>query len=221
MARPIVVLMLFAACGDDTTTPPDAAPVGPTAAELLTLVAGCDRIGGTYRPDAGAAATIDICRTNGAVFWKADLDIDCDGKSSASCNVQTDPSYMDQTAATDSHGDPLDAAALPYVVLPTPSMRFDYRAFDLAMGSVVAVIYADHIEYGVAGDTGPTDIIGEASYRMAELLGIDPNPSTGGVDTGVTYVAFTGAGATVGVIEDHAEAVRLGVARASALLAPP
>ena len=32
---------------------------------------------------------------------------------------------------------------------------------------------------------------------MAQMLGIDPNPSTGGIDTGVAYIAFTGPSAVV------------------------
>jgi hypothetical protein len=77
------------------------------------------------------------------------------------------------------------------------------------------------VEYGVFGDEGPSSIIGEASYAMASSLGIDPDPSTGGVDTGVAYIAFTGSDAVVPVIEDHAMATALGEAKARALLAAP
>lgn len=210
--------MSLAACGDKTTVP-DASPDAPTAAELLSTIVACNSVvGEDFRPDSGAAATIDICATPGAMFWTADLDIDCNGKTSAQCNLQTDPTYVNQTTATAAGGEPLDAAVVPYVVLPMPSMRFDYRGKGLAMGSVIAVIYADRVEYGVAGDTGPSDLIGEASYAMAELLGIDPNPVTGGVPSGVAYIAFIGADAKVAVVEDHAEAVRIGVARARALV---
>lgn len=216
----VAALVFLSACGGDpTTNPPDAGE--PTGVALLAKLASCTIIGGKYQPDASVAATIDICGTSGAVFWKADLDIDCNGRSSAKCNLQADPTYLNQTAASDSNGEPLDAAALPYVVFPSPTMRFDYRARELAMGSVVAVIYQDHVEYGVAGDTGPTAIIGEASYRMAELLGIDPDPTTGGAGDGVTYIAFTGADAMVHVVEDHAEAVRVGIAHAKAFLSLP
>ena len=68
------------------------------------------------------------------------------------------------------------------------------------------------------GDEGPTSIIGEASYATAQALGIDPDPSTGGTDTGVAYIAFTGSAAVVPVIEDHAMTVQLGIAQAKALL---
>lgn len=218
---------MLAACGDDATMDPEGpdaaidgtvAPGDPTAAQLSALLATCTKVGGTYAKDSGGAATVDICGLTGAVFWKADMDVDCDGKMSAQCNLQTDPDYMDQTAATDSHGDALDAAALPYVVVPGTSTRWNYRTAGLAMGSVVAVIYGDHLAYGVLGDVGPVAIIGEASYGMAQALTIDPDPSNGGTDMEVAYIAFTGTGAEVDVIEDHAMAVSVGVAHAKTLL---
>jgi hypothetical protein len=205
--------------GTDGASTLDAAPSGPTAAELLAKIATCDdAVGGPFASDADGTANISICGLTGAVFWKADMDVDCDGKMSAECNLSADPDYQDQTAATDSHGDPLDAAALPYVVIPGKSARFDYESAGLAMGSVVAVIYDDKLEYGVLGDVGPTADIGEASYAMASALGIDPDPSTGGVDTGVAYIAFTGSDAIVDPIEDHDAATELGSARATQLL---
>ena len=40
------------------------------------------------------------------------------------------------------------------------------------------------------GDTGPENIIGEASYAIAKTLGINPDPAVGGADSGVTYIVF-------------------------------
>ena len=196
-------------------------PGPPTAADLLALVSACNAVSkGNYATDSdpGLPSDIAICGLEGAVFWKADLDVDCDGKQSPQCNLQKDPAYQNQTSATDSNGDPLDAATLPYVVVPLPSSRFDYGAAGLAFGSVIAVIYQGKVEYGVFGDEGPKAIIGEASYAMAASLGIDPDPSTGGTDSGVTYIAFTGAGAVVAKIEDHPAAVALGEKLASTLI---
>lgn len=198
------------------------ASFGPTAAELLDRIASCDQIiGGPYAPGSGKPATIPICGLPRAVFWTADLDVDCDGKVSTQCNLMTDPWFMSQTAATDSMGQPLDAATLPFVVVPGRSTRFDYRAAGLAMGSVVAVVHGDELVYGVLGDVGPTTYIGEASYRMAELLGIDPDPRIGGTEDPVSYIAFTGEDARVEIIEDHDEATSLGIALAGELLAAP
>lgn len=215
------------ACGGDPQQPPgpDAAPDGPsvpTAEQLLARIADCSNVvGGPYATDASDTADISICGFPGAVAWTADMDIDCDGQMSAQCNLTTDPSYMDQTAATDSNGDFLDAATLPFVVIPGRSARFDYIDAGLGMRSIVAVIYDGKIEYGPLGDVGPQAIIGEASYAMAERLGIDPDPSIGGAESGVAYIAFTGPESKVEVIEDHDEAVGLGIARALALLATP
>jgi hypothetical protein len=236
--RPILLGFVLAAVGcgaapggggPDATAPadtrgPDGAPADavagdPTATQLLGALTTCTTVvGGPLAPDVGAAANLSICGLTGAVFWKADLDIDCDGTPSTACNAQTDPSFSASTSAVDSHGQPLDAAALPYVVVPLRSARFDFKTAGLALGSVIAVIYRDRVVYGVFGDEGPATILGEASYAMASALGIDPNPRTGGVDSGVTYLAFTGPGAKVTVMEDHAEATAVGVAHAKALL---
>lgn len=190
----------------------------PTAQQLRDKLATCTVIGGTYAADSGGTSNINICGLTGAVFWIADLDVDCDGKTTTKCNLTADPAYQNQTAATDSAGQPLDAAALPYVVVPGKSTRWDYKAAGLQMGSLFAVIYKDSVMYGVAGDIGPTSIIGEASYRMAELLGIDPDPSTGGTDEPVAYIGFTGTDAVVAPIEDHDRAVSLGIEKARALV---
>lgn len=193
---------------------------GPTAAQLLALVANCAQPSdGLYATDDdGSAETIPICALNGAFFWKADMDIDCDGKVTAVCNSNTDPAFQDQTSTTDSQGQPLDASTLPYVVIPLPSARFDYMAAGLELGAVVAVIYNNKVVYGVFGDEGPENIIGEASYAMATALGIDPDPSFGGTDSEVTYIVFHGANAVVNVIEDHQEATALGEQLAAELI---
>lgn len=190
-----------------------------TAEALLALAAGCDTASnGDYATDEGEAETIPICKLNGAFFWKADMDVDCDGKITPQCNIDTDPAFYNGTSASDSNGDPLDAAALPFIVIPLPSSRFDYDASDVHLGAVAAVIYQGKLQFGIFGDEGPSGIIGEASYAMAESLGVDPDPSFGGTDSGVTYFVFTGVESVVTKNEDHVEAVSLGAARATAIL---
>ena len=201
----------LAACHRDA---PPLPPGPPTAAQLLARIATCDPIGGPFATKPGVAPTVSICKLPGAVSWTADLDVDCDGKVTTRCR-----SDNRKTAATDAAGHPLDAAALPYVVVPAPSARFDYLAAGLAPGSVFAVVYKDRVEYGVLGDAGPPALIGEASYRMAELLGIDPNPVTGGTADEVAYIGFTNS--VISPIDDHQRAVTIGVIRAAVLLATP
>jgi Fungal chitosanase of glycosyl hydrolase group 75 len=192
---------------------------GPSASELLALTKSCQELTlRRYAADAGDSEQIAVCALNGAVFWHADMDIDCDGRQTSVCNASTDPAYQPTTSAVDSNGDPLDASELPFMVIPLPSERFDYRGHGIELGSVAAVIFNGRVEYGAFADQGPSGIIGEASYAMAERLGIDPDPATGGVPEGVSYLVFTGPSGQVGTIEDHAEAVSVGAARARQLL---
>ncbi len=195
--------------------PADAGPV--TAAELLALTSACVRIAGSplYSTDTGTAATIPLCQLQDAIYWQADMDIDCDGGQGAVC--MSDPWYLPDTSAVTSSGQPLDASTLPFIVIPSPRTGFRYADHGIALGSVGAVIYRGRVVYGIFGDAGPSAIIGEASYAMAMALGINSDPATGGVDTGVTYIVFTGPSGEVTRNEDHAEAVRVGEARASLL----
>jgi hypothetical protein len=186
---------------------------------LLAKTAGCTvASNGKYKTDGETGATVNICALHGAYFWKADMDVDCDGKRTSVCNENTDPWYQSQTSAQDSHGHPLDASRLPYVVIPLPSSRFKYAQRGIHLGQVVAVIYNGKLKFGVFGDEGPSNIIGESSYAMAKALGIDSNPESGGVDSGVTYIVFTGNDAVAQTIEDQGLAATIGNRRAQLLL---
>ncbi|MET8243653.1 glycoside hydrolase family 75 protein [Streptomyces sp. NPDC005202] len=180
-----------------------------SAADLLAKVTSCQQISnGKYKTDDETSATVPVCGKNGAVFWKADMDIDCDGQRTSNCNENTDPWYLDNTAFHQSNGKPLKADSLPYVVVPSSSSIWNYSSAGIKGGGVVAVIYNNKVEYAVVGDTGPTKIIGEASYATAKALGIDPDPATGGADSGVTYILFKNS--QVSPIESHGAAVTLG-----------
>ncbi|MDI1455514.1 glycoside hydrolase family 75 protein [Streptomyces sp. ATE26] len=203
------------------TTPP-AAAVPPrerppaargedavTAADLLDRVRTCDRVSrGRYRTDDASSAKVPVCGTRGAVFWKADLDIDCDGRPTARCNRRTDPLFTAATAYQQSDGRHLNAASLPYIVLPVPSRIWDHRGYGIRGGSVAAVIYRDRVQYAVVGDAGPRDIIGEASYATARGLGIHTDPISGGAASGVTYIVFKDSHVTP--IENPRAAVEAG-----------
>lgn len=175
--------------GSGPSAPATPGPV--TAADLLARVSGCTPVSqGRYRKDRGRAATVPVCGTREAVYWKADMDIDCDGRPGRHCNAATDPHFSSSTAFAQSDGRALSSEKLPYVVVPAPSSLWDYREHGVRGGSVAAVVYRDRVSYAVVGDTGPADIIGEASYAAAESLGIDPDPRSGGTPSGVTYIVF-------------------------------
>ncbi|MFJ4923725.1 glycoside hydrolase family 75 protein [Streptomyces sp. NPDC088725] len=161
-----------------------------------------------YSTDEEDPATVPICGTKDAVFWKADLDVDCDGQATEHCNAGTDESFQNLTAFPQTDGKPLNAEKLPYIVVPDTSETWDYRSSGIKGGGLAAVIHGDNVEYAVVGDLGPTGIIGEASYATAEALGIPADPEGGGAASDVTYILFKDS--RVSPIESHAEAVRLG-----------
>ncbi|MGW8886130.1 glycoside hydrolase family 75 protein [Streptomyces sp. NPDC055749] len=209
----LIAAAALPATADGRTAPREAAEGSVSASALLAEVRSCTRISkGKYRTDAGRPATVPVCGMNGAVFWKADMDIDCDGRTTKACNKKTDAYFLPETAFQSSRGKPLDSAALPFVVVPGPGPLWDYRKSGIEGGGVVAVIYRNQVQYAVVGDTGPTGIIGEASYASAKALGIDPDPTSGGVASGVTYILFKNS--RVSPIESHSEAVTAGNALA-------
>ena len=192
---------------------------GPTADQLRDRVAGCETqvSQGLYAEREGMTPEIPVCGTGAAVHWKSGMTIDCDGQPTERCNENTDPAFQPETAFSQSDGRPLIADQLPYVVLPLASDIWDFHDSGLAGGTVVAVVYEDAVAYGVVGDLGPSGQIGEASYATAAALGIDPDPSTGGVNGKVVdYIAFPGVVAEP--IEDPAQAVTLGEQAATELV---
>jgi len=190
-----------------------------TPASLLALTRTCKQIStGMYSTDDGTAANIPVCSLTGAVFWTADMDIDCDGISTAHCNLTADPWYQAQTSAQTSTGQWMNAETMPYFVIPLASTRFNFSNHQIQLGTVAAILYNNRLEYAVFADEGPANIIGEASYATAALLGINSNPATGGTDGPVSYIVFTGATGRVLKNEDHNEVIQVGSARALQLL---
>lgn len=186
----------------------------PTAAELLAKTKSCRQISSAkYKTDSETRRTVPVCDANGAVFWHADMDIDCDGQRTSQCNEKTDCCFQPDTAFHQSNGKPLNATTLPFIVVPSPSGTWRYTSSGLRGGSSCAVIYRNKVAYAVIGDTGPSSIIGEASFALATMLGIDPDPSTGGADSGVTYVCFKNS--AVSPIENHDKATTTGSALAA------
>lgn len=207
----------------------------PAVQKLLALTANCTNANkipsdtGKFSTDSGK--TVHVCalpgvsgtaNAGGAIFWSADMDIDCDGVTTTNCpgtGADKDGSYYYQTAFAGPHsaqsknGPALTAEKTPYVVIPGEISNVDQQNG----GNIVAVVYKDQIEFAVFGDTieyqsgDSGEPIGEASVRTAKGLGIPASPASGGVGSGVTYIAFTGKGSQPKDMEDVAEIQALGM----------
>lgn len=210
LAAAVMPSALASAAQAPAAAPAAAPTAGPSAAQLLAKTNSCKQISnGKYKTDEDVSGkTVAVCDANGAVFWKADMDIDCDGQRTTQCNENTDCCFQDDTAFHQSDGKALNAAKLPYIVVPSASSKWNYESSQLKGGGACAVIYGDKVEYAVIGDTGPTGIIGESSYATASDLGINPDPSNGGTDSGVTYICFKNS--EVSPIENHGNATSTG-----------
>ena len=224
--------LLLAATTLGMTNPANAAgpAAAPTAEQLLGKVKNCAKqiSNGTYSSDNGrgkyrfeangraALAGIRVCEKSGAVYFKADMDIDCDGQQTTHCNKANDPYFQPETACTQSNGRYLISEKLPFVVVPLKSSIWDPARSGLKCGTVGVVIYNGKMVYAVVGDQGPKTIIGEASYAAAKALGINPHPTNGGIGSGVTYILFKNQ--QVSPLESHTKAVEVGKAQAEKFL---
>ncbi|HEV3032079.1 MAG TPA: glycoside hydrolase family 75 protein, partial [Polyangia bacterium] len=161
----------------------------------------------------------------GAIYFTADMDIDCDGLMTTHCpgtGADMDCCYQNQTSfsgpnsASNVNGKELASENTPYVVIPQDVV---FPGLDQTNGgNIIAVIYNNQLEFGVFGDQGPTNIIGEASVRTANGLGIPPSPATGGVGGGVTYIVFVGTGSQPADMENIPQIQSLGAHLTESLL---
>lgn len=111
------------------------------------------------------------------VWWTGDLDIDCDGSGG---NPHGDKCFQPDTRLH-YRGLPLHAEAVPYLVVPPVVLA---KTKGKVLGSLVRCtnIRNGKSALAVVGDSGPSTKTGEGSPRLAELLGLDPNPNHGGTD---------------------------------------
>lgn len=192
--------------------------MSPTAAQVLAALAALPSTvaGGPYATDSGSSANINIMKTStGAYWWKADMDIDTDGQPFPEQDNNSD--RQTETSFTQSDGKPLNSGKLPFIVIPLPSSRFNYRDAGIRGGDSCIAILNGKMVYAVFGDEGPTGIIGEASYAAAKALGVPGIPYGGWDGKDVTYIVFPGS--RVSPIESVAAGVAKGEANAAALIA--
>jgi hypothetical protein len=169
--------------------------------------------------DTLAGRTSEMCKLNGAVYWVADQDVDCDGKMTATCPgtpPNMDCCFQNQDTfgvnadgsinASDGKTNPFSSADDEYVVIPDNNWQGL-----VPPGTIIAVIYGNKLTYAIFADTGPTTVIGEGSVALANALGYPSSPATGGVvGNVVTYIAFTGTGTVPSKVEDKPTIKALG-----------
>ena len=109
------------------------------------------------------------------------------------------PGYYVSTTALYDHDNPnprdphryVDAAVVPYVVLHPKALNYarlgDFATVvNLQNGRISGAIVAD--------ESSPNLPVGEGSIALAQALGIDANPRTGGKDGDVVYLIYRDSG---------------------------
>lgn len=110
---------------------------------------------------------------SGALYIHADMDIDADGSPRAKVidpkngQLETSLAYKSLTGQARY----LDSERVLYIALPYPLYKSKWH---VKLGDVAAVIYGDKIAYAVVADSGPSNLIGEGSVKLAQALGHDP-----------------------------------------------
>lgn len=85
----------------------------------------------------------------------------------------------------------VDAAAVPYVVLPPEGFRYAH----LGDFATVVNLQDDKVTGAIVADESARGLpMGEGSIALANALGVDSNPRTGGIEQGIAYVIYPGSG---------------------------
>jgi hypothetical protein len=98
--------------------------------------------------------------------------------------------HVNPTYSVDSQYRYLDSESIPFFVLP------GHHANDARLGDVGLCLNTKTGDncFGIYGDVGPRDKIGEISCRMAAALKINANPKTGGTESRIViYLVFPGS----------------------------
>jgi hypothetical protein len=153
-----------------------------------------------YHPDNRLGLdTIEHAGTPGN-WWALATDT---GKTNGHPVVQRsdDPApgyYVSMTSLFDANipneSDPrrfVDAANIPYVVLPPVGFKH------AKLGDFATVINLQNgkVAGAIVADESAADLkMGEGSIALANALGIDSNPRSGGIEHGVAYIIYPGSG---------------------------
>ncbi len=106
--------------------------------------------------------------------------------------------YISTTSLVDGTKKETDPAryvnsdSIPYIVIPNNAMMLAHaKKGDIAL---VQNLRNSKTSFAIFADVGPKDKIGEGSMKLAENLGIDSSPRSGGQADSVKYTVFCGSG---------------------------
>lgn len=129
---------------------------------------------------------------DGRIHFVANGRIDTDGSGSS----HGDKWHLHDTSLH-VDGKPLNADEDFYIVLP-PQIINAVKPIVLGCQARVKNRLNGKVFPAVVGDVGPKRRLGELSWSLANALGLDPNPNTGGVDhLVIEYDVFPGVPAEV------------------------
>lgn len=133
---------------------------------------------------------LELLGNEEVVSFLADADIDCDGTGG---NPHHDPCFQPHTR----YQPDLCAEEVPYIVVP-PVVLTQTKGKVLGSHCEVTNVRNGKSAVALVGDSGPTRKIGELSPVLAVLLGLDPNPNSGGTeDKIILYTIYVGRPAQV------------------------
>lgn len=90
----------------------------------------------------------------------------------------------------------VDAEEIPYICIP------EYPSMGAEVGDLAYVICpkTGKVTGAIIGDHSPSQTIGAMSIACAQTLGIDPDPTKGGVGYGIMYITFNASKLRQGLI---------------------
>lgn len=129
----------------------------------------------------------------GPLYFDSDLDLDTDGERDP--GIVYERTHQDKTSLAYPSGRYLNANKTGFFVLPGGF----YRGYGIHLGDIGAVLYKDRLCFGVFGDVGPSDKIGEGSIAMHRALGFERVRPDGqirdlGIGGGVITIVFPNSG---------------------------
>jgi hypothetical protein len=154
---------------------------------IVGLLANATKIQHAFQKGGKAIFQLE----SGELYYDSLLDLDSDGSRFAT----VDATGQSDTSLHQPDGQPVDADAVPFFVLPGGGFASE---FGIKLGDVAAVIFKDKIEFAVFADTGPKKKLGEGSIALHRSLGHETIRNgkfhDEAIDADVITIVFPGSG---------------------------